>query len=147
MSSARRFVPVTEWEDERQLLGIAGERVAIAYLTSCGWSVEAHRFRWGRHDLDLIARKENTVAFVEVKTRRSGVCGSGLEAVTRRKQRDLERVAQRWIVRHGQSRDEYRFDLISIRESAGTAPVVDHVSDAWRPVASGGRSDRFSVTS
>jgi putative endonuclease len=132
MASARRFVPVTQWKDERQLLGMAGERVAIAYLTSCGWSVEAHRFRRSRHDLDLVVRHGNTVAFVEVKTRRSDVCGSGAEAVTRRKQRDLARVAQAWILRNGQAGDQYRFDLISIQNATGTAPVVEHISDAWR---------------
>ncbi len=93
MSDTRRFVPVDEWEDSRQLLGMHGERIAMAFLTSCGWSVEAHRFKLGRHDLDLVVRKGRTVAFVEVKTRRSNICGTALEAVSRRKQRDIARVA------------------------------------------------------
>jgi hypothetical protein len=54
MSNIRRFTPVSEWEDARQILGLEGERLAIAYLTSCGWSIEAHRFRLGRHDVDLV---------------------------------------------------------------------------------------------
>src|SRR5919112_3637447 len=81
MGAARRFIPVTQWEDERQVLGLEGERIAMAFLTSCGWLVEAHRFRLGRHDVDLIIRNDRTVAFVEVKTRRSAICRSGLEAV------------------------------------------------------------------
>jgi putative endonuclease len=114
------------------LLGVEGERVAIAYLTSCGWSVEAHRFKLGRHDIDLVIRKGHTVAFVEVKTRRSGVCGSGLEAVSRRKQRDIARVASVWLLRHGRSDDEYRFDLLAVE--AGTfGSNIEHVADAWRP--------------
>jgi putative endonuclease len=99
MSDTRRFVPVDEWQDSRQLLGIQGERIAIAFLTSCGWSLEAHRFKLGRHDLDLVIRKGHTVAFVEVKTRRSTVCGTALEAVSRRKQRDIARVASAWVLR------------------------------------------------
>jgi Holliday junction resolvase-like predicted endonuclease len=81
MPSTPRFVPVADWEDQRHLLGLEGERLAIAFLTSCGWSVEAHRFRLGRHDVDLVIRQSRTVAFVEVKTRYSHTCGSGLEAV------------------------------------------------------------------
>jgi putative endonuclease len=133
MSGTRRFVPVAEWEDERHLLGMDGERTAIAFLTSCGWSIEAHRFKLGRHDIDLVIRKGQTVAFVEVKTRRSTSFGSGLEAVNWRKQRDIARVASVWALRHGRPDDEYRFDLVAVQDGQGRAPVVEHVPDAWRP--------------
>jgi putative endonuclease len=133
MSQTRRFIPVDEWEDRRQLLGINGERTAMAFLTSCGWAVEAHRFKLGRHDLDLVIRKGRTVAFVEVKTRRSTVCGTALEAVSRRKQRDIARVASVWVLRHGRPGDEYRFDLVAVDDPAGAAPDITHVPDAWRP--------------
>jgi len=132
MVATRRFVPVAEWENERQVLGLEGERIAIAFLTSCGWAVEAHRFRVGRHEVDLIVRKGRTVAFVEVKTRRSGTFGSGLEAVSRRKQRDISRVARGWMLRHGRRGDEYRFDLVFVDVSTGTDRAVEHVIDAWR---------------
>jgi putative endonuclease len=133
MSATRRFVPVEQWEDERQVLGLEGERIAIAFLTSCGWSVEAHRFRLGRHDIDLVIRRGSTVAFVEVKTRRSTTCGSGLEAVNWRKQRDIARVASVWVLRNGRPGDEYRFDLLLVENLASRGPTVEHVPDAWRP--------------
>jgi putative endonuclease len=132
MGATRRFTPVAEWEDERHVLGLEGERIALAYLSSCGWAVEAHRFKLGRHDLDLIIRKGRSVAFVEVKTRRSYCCGSGLEAVSRRKQRDIARVASAWVLRYGRPDDEYRFDLVSVQPKPGGKPVVEHVADAWR---------------
>jgi len=132
MVGARRFVPVVEWEDARQRLGLQGERIALAFLTSCGWSVEAHRYRLGRHDLDLIVRKGHTVAFVEVKTRRSVACGSGLEAVSRRKQRDIARVATVWLLRYGRPDDEYRFDLLSVQVGSRGQLIVEHVANAWQ---------------
>jgi putative endonuclease len=135
MSSTRRFTPVAEWEDQRQLLGLDGERKAIAFLTSCGWSVEAHRFRLGRHDIDLVIRKGSLVAFVEVKTRRSSCCGTALEAVNWRKQRDIARVASLWALRFGRPGDEYRFDLLAVQEAGGAAATIEHVADAWRPAA------------
>ncbi|HET6777301.1 MAG TPA: YraN family protein [Gemmatimonadales bacterium] len=132
MSRIRRFIPTAEWEDERQLLGLRGEQMAIAFLTSCGWSVEAHRFKLGRHDLDLVIRKRSTVAFVEVKTRRSACCGTAIEAVNPRKQREIARVASVWVLRQGRPGDEYRFDLVAIHYQPGGEPVIEHVPDAWR---------------
>ena len=132
MPKARRFTPVSEWHDPRHILGLKGERVAMAFLTSCGWSLEAHRFRLGRHDIDLVVRKGRTVAFVEVKTRRSNVCGSGLEAVSPRKQRDIARVAGGWLLRHGRRGEEYRFDLVVVG-AGDISPAIEHVPDAWRP--------------
>src|ERR671911_2905933 len=109
MSRTRRFIPTAEWDDERQVLGLRGEQIAIAFLTSCGWSVETHRFKLGRHDLDLIVRRGHTVAFVEVKTRRSSTCGTAVESVRQRKQREIARVASVWVLRQGKPDGEDRF--------------------------------------
>ena len=65
----------------------------MGFLVACGWQVEAHRFRLGRHDLDLVIRRDRLVAFVEVKTRRSLRCGSAVESVSALKRRLIERVA------------------------------------------------------
>jgi putative endonuclease len=80
----------------------------------------------------LVIRKQSTVAFVEVKTRRSSTCGTALEAVSLRKQREISRVASVWVLRQGRPGDEYRFDLVAIHDQPGGEPVVEHVPDAWR---------------
>jgi putative endonuclease len=128
----REFIPTSEWEDLRQLRGLWGERIAIAYLVSCGWEIEAHRFRLGRHDVDLIVRRANLVAFVEVKTRKSLTQGSGVEAVGGRKQSTIAKVASLWRLRHGRQDDEYRFDVVSVQDEGAGKYTVEHVEDAWR---------------
>src|SRR5262245_50875336 len=110
------FIPPTRWPDRRHIRGLRGELVALSYLVSCGWEIEAHRFRMGRHDLDLIARRDSTVAFVEVKTRKTAECGAPAEAVSARKQATLARVAACWQARFGRPGDVYRFDLVSVWE-------------------------------
>jgi putative endonuclease len=104
----------------------------MGYLVACGWQVEAHRFRIGRHDLDLIVRRGRLVAFVEVKTRRSLRCGSALESVSALKRRSIERVALGWRLRHGRAGDEYRFDLVAVSDRGRGRYEVEHVADAWR---------------
>jgi len=136
MSRTRRFIPASEWEDERQTLGLEGERLALAFLTACGWAIEAHRFRLGRHDVDLVIRRGHLVAFVEVKTRRSSAFGSPLEAVNHRKQRDIAKAASLWMLRHGRAGDIYRFDLVGVQMRRGQEPLIEHVEDAWRPPSS-----------
>jgi putative endonuclease len=132
MSHTRDFIPTTEWEDLRQLRGLWGERTALAYLVSCGWEIEAHRFRLGRHDVDLVVRRGNTVAFVEVKTRRSAALGSGVEAVGARKQSTIAKVASLWRLRLGRPGDEYRFDVVAVHEHGAGRYTVEHIEDAWR---------------
>lgn len=104
----------------------------MAYLVSCGWDIEAHRFRLGRHDLDLIVRRGKLVAFVEVKTRKSLTQGTGVEAVGGRKQSTIAKVASLWRLRYGRPEDEYRFDVVAIQDQGSGKYTVEHVEDAWR---------------
>jgi putative endonuclease len=132
MRPTRRFTPTSQWEDARQRRGLWGERVAMAFLTSCGWQVEGHRFRLGRHDVDVVARRGPLVAFVEVKARGSVLCGTPVESVRWQKRRILGKVAALWQVRHGRPSDEYRFDVIAIQFQAGGGYTIEHLKDAWR---------------
>jgi putative endonuclease len=132
MRSNGRFVPTGEWKDARQRRGLWGERVAMAYLVSCGWRIEAHRFRLGHRELDVVARRGALVAFVEVKTRSSAAWGQPAESVLWRKRRTIARVAEVWRERHGRVGDSYRFDVIEVRVGPGSGPRVEHLADAWR---------------
>lgn len=131
MPAGERFVPIAEWRDRRHRRGLRGELAALAYLTACGWRIEAHRFRLGRHDLDLVARRDRIVAFVEVKSRGGARCGAPAEAVSLRKRMILARVAACWLARYGRRGDICRFDLVSVREELGRTEL-EHVADAWR---------------
>jgi len=126
------FVPVTRWTDRRHVRGVRGELHALAYLVSCGWEIESHRFRLGRNDIDLVVRRGRLIAFVEVKTRKSSQCGAPGEAVSARKQATVARVAAGWRARYGRPGDEYRFDLVSVWEEGREQVRVEHVADAWR---------------
>ena len=122
-----------KWTDARHKRGLAGEMVAKRFLETVGYRTLAHRFRIGRLEIDLIVRKGPVVAFVEVKTRRSAVFGSPLEAVTWAKQREIVKVAQGWMDRHGSPTDEFRFDVIGVTLTSSGRANIQHVEDAFRP--------------
>jgi putative endonuclease len=136
MPSPRPAKPVAEWTDPRHRRGYAGERAAISHLLKLGWRIEAHRFRLGHHDLDVVARFGTLVAFIEVKTRRSSRFGQAAEAVGARKRAVMTRLAELWRVRFGLPGDRYRFDVIAIddRGEFSTSPQLTHIEDAWRGV-------------
>lgn len=104
----------------------------MAFLIAQGWVIEAHRFRLGRHDIDLVARKGRVVAFVEVKTRRSTRCGDPREAIPPAKRKILYRVAEFWALKFGRGLDEYRFDVAAVTPLENGGYNVDLIEDAWR---------------
>jgi putative endonuclease len=112
-------------------LGAVGERLAAEHLERSGWQIVHRNFRSGRREIDLVARRGEVVAFVEVKTRAAVVHGHPLEAITAAKRREVEHVARAWIQKHGTPHDSYRFDAIGIFIPASGVPVVEHVENAW----------------
>ena len=116
--------------NHNQLLGVRGERIAERWLAHKGWRVLQRRFRDGHRDLDLIAERQGTVAFVEVKARSGLEFGTPVEAVDWRKRRELVRSARMWITRHGQPGETYRFDVIGVL-MASERVFVRHVENAF----------------
>lgn len=127
MKSGLRSDP-DQWTDPRHQRGLAGEQQAMRYLEARGFTVVAHRFRAGRVEIDLVARRGKLVTFVEVKARRGDGFGAPLEAVTGAKRRELVRAARVWMDRYGQPDDVYRFDCIGLTDGK-----LEHVEDAFRP--------------
>ena len=117
---------------QRERLGAWGEDVAAAYLTRAGWTIVSRNFRAGRKEIDLVARRGEVVAFVEVKTRASRSTGHPFEAIDQQKQLRIAKVAQEWINLHGENGLTYRFDAIGVARGVGASPRIYHLPDAWR---------------
>ena len=112
-------------------LGRWGEARAAEHLQGRGFTILHRNFRFRRNEIDLIVRQGALVVFVEVKARAGAAFGHPLDAVTRRKRREIERVARAWVQRHGRPGDEYRFDAIAVRDGPSGAELL-HVENAWR---------------
>lgn len=113
-----------------QRLGLLGEEIAARWLTRRGWRIVYRRFRNGRRDIDLVAQRDAMIAFVEVKARKGSTFGDPVEAVNRRKQRELTRSAHVWIDRHGRSEETYRFDVVGVLVDDQRV-LVKHVENAF----------------
>jgi putative endonuclease len=111
--------------------GELGERIAARWLEKSGWRLVARRYRSGRRDIDLVMERNGVIAFVEVKARNGDQFGDPVEAVHRRKQRELSKSAQSWIDRHGRNGEEYRFDVVGVLVTDQKV-YIRHVSGAFQ---------------
>ncbi len=116
------------WTDPRHRAGVEAEQRAAQAMRVQGYEVLEQRFRYGHHDVDLVARRGRVVVFVEVKSRSGDGFGAPSEAVTARKQADLVRSASVWLARHATAWDSIRFDVITVRDGH-----LEWLQDAFRP--------------
>ena len=98
----------------RRAYGSAGEDAACAYLTAHGWTILDRNVRRGRNEIDIVAKKRSTIAFVEVKRRSNLNHGRPAEAVDREKQTRIARAALLYMQDHHLSDANIRFDVIEI---------------------------------
>lgn len=123
-------------------LGDAGERQAAKFLKRQGYRIITRRFRFGRGDIDLVARDGETIVFVEVKTRRSSDRGTPEEAVDQFKQKQLTKLALAFLKRYNLLERAARFDVVSIVwPDDRKPPTITHFRNAFPPV---GRGQMFS---
>lgn len=93
--------------------GLSAETRAAAFLMAKGYRMLAKRFRTPYGDFDLLARRRNVLAFVEVKARAS--LGGAAYAVTPRQQRRIIDAAQGWLMTHPEhAQFDLRFDAMLI---------------------------------
>lgn len=106
--------------------GTKGEALAAALLRLKGYRVVARRFKTPVGEIDLIARKKDTLVFVEVKARDEA--GEGLEAITPRQQARVRRAAEYFIAAHpGLATLDMRFDAMIVLSRFRAR----HLPDAW----------------
>ncbi|QDU50699.1 YraN family protein [Gimesia panareensis] len=117
-----------------RLLGDRGERAAVRYLKRQGYQILARQYRTEAGEIDIIALDQETVVFVEVKTRKSAAKGQPFEAVTGQKQKQLTRLAAAFLKKHHLLQHSARFDVISILWlTEQKQPEIQHFQNAFPP--------------
>ena len=119
----------------RQQKGLDGEEIAAEYLKAQGYDLLEHRYRFGHKEIDLIARKDDLIIFVEVKNRRSDSFGPANLSLTPRKQRNLIAAAEGYLLEKEliEDRQQFRFDVILLHPPGNDGDVrLEHITDAFR---------------
>ena len=113
--------------DTRVEQGAVAERDAAQLLIAAGYEIIERNFRCKAGELDLIARDDGVLVFVEVRSRSDDEHGHAAEMVRRRKQRRVVRVARCYLATATPAFERCRFDVVAI-----TGDEVELLKDAFR---------------
>ena len=113
----------------RRFLGKWGEDAAVNYLTEHGLAILGQNWRSPYGEIDIIARENDIIVFVEVKTRKSDHFGFPEEAVTWKKRSHMINAATSYITENKVD-EAWRIDVISIRKLKYQKLEIEWFQDA-----------------
>ncbi len=100
---------------KRRETGLLGEKLACEFLGKNGYHILETNYRCPEGEIDIIAQQEDTLVFIEVRTKRSWQFGSPEESITPVKMKRLRAVA----AHYGQNRSNlpasWRIDVVAIQ--------------------------------
>jgi len=117
-------------KNARIKLGSQGEDMAAKYLQKQGYKILQRNFRSRYGEIDIICTLEQSVIFVEVKTRTNTSFGSPEESITKTKRQHIHKVALIYLETYPYPFKEIRFDVIGILMD-GSEPRLNHVVAAF----------------
>ena len=112
-------------------IGQYGESIAIEYLDKLGYQILETNWRFKRAEIDIIAKKAETLVFIEVKTRTYTFYGQPEDSIDASKEAFIIDAAQRYMEKIGHNW-EVRFDIISIILAKNKKlEKISHFKDAF----------------
>jgi putative endonuclease len=115
---------------ERIILGKIGEDLARQRLKDLGYRIIKANYMCALGEIDLIARDGDVLVFVEIKTRKKKSLGLAKEAVTKKKQVKLSKVALAYMKHNNLWGSKARFDVVAVGVSEGKKEI-EIVKDAF----------------
>ncbi|MEZ4915789.1 MAG: YraN family protein [Chitinophagales bacterium] len=107
-------------------IGENGEELATNFLLSNGYSVLEKNYRFDRAEIDIIAKNDKLLIFVEVKTRTTDFYGNPEDFLSIAQQKRITKAAQHFIEENNWQK-EIRFDIIAINHHN----ELHHIKDAF----------------
>jgi len=110
-------------------LGKKGEQMAVDFLTKRGYDIVERNYRFDKAEVDIIAKKESTLAIIEVKTRSTSDFGDPQDFVKPKQIQRLVKAVDEYVTEN-QLNVEVRFDIIAIvKENKGF--TIEHLENAF----------------
>ena len=118
--------------DSRKELGAKGEKLAVKFLKRGGYSIIQRNYRCKLGEIDIIAERDKTLVFVEVRTKQTEEFGPPQYSITAAKRRQISKVALSYIREKNLIEQSCRFDVIGITlSSESRKPRIEHIENAF----------------
>lgn len=111
-------------------LGKSGEQLAVDFLKTNGYEIIEQNYFFQKAEVDIIAKKGDILAVIEVKSRTGTDFGDPETFVSKKKIQLLVKAIDHYVI----SKDldvEVRFDIIAIVYSRSKPPMINHLEDAF----------------
>ena len=95
-------------------IGVKGEILAEKFLKNKGYIILEKNFRCKLGEIDIIAKDNDYICFIEVKSRTTLIFGTPKESVTKTKQNKIIRVANYFILKNHLEKYNFRFDVVEV---------------------------------
>jgi len=116
--------------ENKQSLGKYGEEYTARLVQEAGLRIITRNYRCPKGEMDIIAHDEETLVFIEVRTRQSSFRGWGEESITQKKAQRLQAIASYYVLQQGyKSWPSIRFDVVAIRW-LGEKPEINWIRAA-----------------
>ena len=115
----------------RSSLGNRGETAACRFLKENGYEILEKNYKCKIGEIDVIARRQGRLAFIEIKTRTSAHFGTPQEAVDHRKQEKIFKVAQWYLKEKKLEKTPVAFDVVAVLWREGQKPGMRLIPDAF----------------
>lgn len=119
-------------KSSNKLRGKFGEDTACRYLEKKGWQILERNFRYSRYaEIDIIAKDNGTIVFVEVKARSTTDFGHPFEAVDYKKLQNIFKAGLAYLKTVSEPYKRYRIDIISVlgKTNSNIEPKIEHLED------------------
>ncbi len=114
---------------EHNDLGKLGEKLAVEFLQKNGYEILETNWVFDKAEIDIIAKKENILAVVEVKTRSSVDFGLPQDFVKPKKIQLLLKAVNEYVIQNDLD-VEVRFDIVAIHLDNSNF-VIEHIDNAF----------------
>ena len=112
--------------------GACGEKLACRFLRRNGYKILYRNFK-GRSggEIDVVCRDQDTLVFVEVKTRTREDFGRPIAAVDRQKRKRISRGALNWLRMLDNPDILFRFDVVEVLVTEDASPRIELIKNAF----------------